>query len=274
MQKSALYTLLILFFTVAVGFDPVAADQTDRFRAGLLKRIYSDDHGISSHAMTNMARSYCWDSGPVDYVRAYMWFTLSVARHSPETFYATQGHKKIIPRMTPQQIEKARQMARQWIQAYWEKAPGGVAQADIKALQRRLAAGDDLALDEIVRRAEFGDQAARVELGTIYWEGRALKPDLKKALNWWTRVAEQGNAEIMTKLGILYSNGHPGQGLAADPRKGEVWLLRAATKHYSPAAQLLTRMYRDGNGSVPADPDKYRYWDQKCDEAAARKAED
>ena len=261
---------VILSFFLVMGGSSVADDRTDRFRAKLLYRIYSDDPVFASNAMFNMAESYCWGNGSADYVRAYMWYTLAVARRSPEGWFTSRGHQKIIPRMTPQQIEKARQMAHRWMQTYWEQAPGSLAEADIKEVRRRHAAGDDLALDEIIRRAQFGDQAARIELGAVYWEGSAVKTDPEKALFWWNRVAEEGNAEIMTRLGTLYMDGDPGHGIAADPRKGEIRLLRAATQGHTPAAQRLTILYRDGKGPVRADPDKYRYWHQKWTTAVAR----
>ena len=269
MKQLAIYTLLTIFLAVTVGFNPVAADQTDAFRARCLKDIHSEDHRVSAQAMFNMAQSYWGANEPADYVRAYMWYTLSVARHRPDAWYAIQSRKKIIPHMTPQQIEKAEQMARRWMQAYWGQTPVSMADVDIKELQQRIVNGDDWVLDEIVRRAESGDQEARIEFGTMYWEGIAVKPDPDKALHWWTRAAEEGDAEIMTKLGILYSNGHPGKGVAADPRKGEIWLLRAATKGYTAAAHLLTIMYREGKNPVRADFHKYRYWYHKWAEAAA-----
>ena len=270
MKKPEIYSLLIIVFAIAVGFNSVAADQTDTFRARCLKDIHSEDHRVSAQAMFNMGQTYWGGNEPADYVRAYMWYTLSVARHKPDAWYAIRNRNKIISRMTPQQIEKAEHMARRWMQAYWGQTPVSIAEADIKELQQRIVNGDDWVLDEIIRRAEFGDQEARIEFGTMYWEGIAVKSNPDKALYWWTRAAEEEDAEIMTKLGILYSNGHPGKGVAADPRKGEIWLLRAATKGYTAAAYLLTIMYREGKDPVRADIHKYRYWYHKWAEAAAR----
>ena len=270
MKQAAGCTLVLLSLFLAVGGGAVADDRTERFRAKLLFRIHSDEPVFASNAMFNMAESYTWGNGSADYVRAYMWYTLAVARRSPEGWFNSQGHQKITPRMTPQQIEKARQMAHQWMQAYWEQTPDSILKADLKEVRRRHVTGDDLALGEIVRRAQFGDQAAWIALGAIYWEGSAVEPDPAKALSWWNRVAEDGNAEIMNKLGILYLDGHSDHGIPADPRKGEIWLLRAATTGHTPAAQLLRILYRDGKGPVRADPDKYRYWNQKWTTAVAR----
>jgi len=263
--------LLILLLAFAFfGINPVAADPTDTSRARYLRDIHSEDPRLSAQAMFNMGQSYLGVNEPADSVRAYMWYTLSAARHKPDSWYAIQSRNKLISHMTPQQIEKAEQTARRWMQAYWEQTPVIMAKADIKELQKRIEEGDDWLLDEIFRRAESGDQEARIEFGTMYWEGIAVRSDPDKAIYWWTRAAEEEDAEMMTRLGMLHAKGHPGKGVAADPRKGEVWLLRAATKGHAAAAHRLAIMYRDGNPPVRADIHKYRYWYQKWAQAAAR----
>ena len=247
--------------------------QHDVYRKNLLKEVLDEDRRISSLAMFNLGFSYLSGNSPQDHLRAYMWFTISAARYKARAFYALTSREKLILRMTPVQIESAEQMAHQWMMEHWGHAPIDMADADFKELQRRLTAGDKRALDEIIRRAESGDQAAQIELGEMYWSGIAVKPDPEKAFYWWTKAADGGNVEMMTKLGILYSDGHPGHGIAPDPPKGEFWLLKAGKKGYSSAAHLLTMLYREGKGAIPADTAKYRYWYERWAEAAARKGD-
>jgi TPR repeat protein len=49
--------------------------------------------------------------------------------------------------------------------------------------------------------------------------------------------------------------------------------LQAGKKGYSSAAHLLTILYREGKGAVPADTAKYRYWYERWAETAAREGD-
>lgn len=267
-------TCLLLFAVYAPGAAADEDAQDIAFREELLKEALYDDRRISAWAMFNLGQSYLPRVGyPHDYVRAYMWYTISAARNEGNAFYPTTSRAKIISRMTPEQIETAEQMARKWMMDHWGHAPIETAKADFKELQRRLAAGDSRALDEIVRRAESGDQAAQIELGNMYWESIAVKSDPNKAFNWWTMAAEGGNQEMMVKLGVIYLNGHIGRGIAPDPAKAEFWLLRAGEKGHKNAAGILSSIYLKGRGPVPADVAKYRYWYEREAEAAAREGD-
>jgi TPR repeat protein len=195
----------ILMFLLPAAFQPVGvvevrADENARhdvYRERLLKELLDEDRRISSLTMFNLGYSYLPGNNPQDHIRAYMWFTISAARHKAHAFYALTSREKLKRKMTLEQIESAEQMAHQWMIEHWGHAPVGLGAADFKELQRRLVAGDKGALDEIIRRAESSDQAAQIELGEMYWWGIAVKANPEKAIYWWTRAADEGKIEMM-----------------------------------------------------------------------------
>src|SRR5579871_4464764 len=62
------------------------------------------------------------------------------------------------------------------------------------------AAGDIPALKT---RAEAGDAAAQTSLGWIYQKGTGTKPDMKEAVKWFEKAADQNNPEALVALGEM-----------------------------------------------------------------------
>jgi TPR repeat protein len=56
-------------------------------------------------------------------------------------------------------------------------------------------------------KAKLGDADAQNELGAAYSEGKVIKQNRKKAVYWFRRSAEQGNALSTCNLGMLYLMG-------------------------------------------------------------------
>lgn len=269
---------LIFFFILTLCFHPRTFAENERdldgeldvFRKELLKEALYADKRISAMAMFNLGSSYLSDDNSTDFIQAYMWFTISAARNEGNAFYAVSSRKKVIAKMTAEQIATAEEKAHLWMMDHWGEAPINMEDADFGELQRRLTAGDDRALDEIIRRADADDHAAQITLGEMYWWNIAVKSDPQKALFWWKKAAESGNVEIMTKLALFFLEGHPGHKLPPDPLEGEMWLLKAGNEGYVAAAHLLTALYRDGNGPIAANPQKYRFWYEKWADSAAK----
>ncbi len=71
----------------------------------------------NAHAQTSLGFMYSKGRGvPQDYVQAHMWYTLAASRLPPGTDRdgAVQNRDIVAARMTPAQIAKAQQLAREW----------------------------------------------------------------------------------------------------------------------------------------------------------------
>ena len=54
---------------------------------------------------------------------------------------------------------------------------------------------------------------------------KRIAKDLKKAVEWYTKSAEQGNAGAQNNLGLCYDNG---EGVAKDLKKAVEWYTKSA----------------------------------------------
>ena len=63
------------------------------------------------------------------------------------------------------------------------------------------------ALKEWKPLAEKGDAKSQTHLGILYYNGRGVLKDYKKAVKWLTQAAEQGEAEAQFILGEIYIEG-------------------------------------------------------------------
>merc|ERR1719335_1561321 len=77
------------------------------------------------------------------------------------------------------------------------------------------------ALKWYTKAAEQGDANAAFKLGTLC----KLKPDLPKALEWFMKAAEKGHVEAPVQLGIMY---HEGCGAEQNFSEALHWYLEAA----------------------------------------------
>ncbi|HHW5018725.1 TPA: tetratricopeptide repeat protein, partial [Haemophilus influenzae] len=55
--------------------------------------------------------------------------------------------------------------------------------------------------------AEQGNAKAQYNLGVMYGNGRGVKQDYFKAVNWYRKAAEQGHADAQLNLGYMYEKG-------------------------------------------------------------------
>jgi hypothetical protein len=112
--------------------------------------------------------------------------------------------------------------------------------------------------DRLVASAESGDAAAQLELGILYYNGRAdsHRADYTEALKWFQRAADQGNAKAQDRIGLMYYNG---QGVAQDYAQAAYWYQLAAQAGDLHARLQLSDMYQRGVG-VPRDVSESRKW--------------
>lgn len=73
----------------------------------------------------------------------------------------------------------------------------------------------------LISLAESGDKEAQTELGVCYIKGDGVELDLKKAVLWWQKAADQNYAEAQYYLGLCYVNG---SGIEKNNKKAkELW---------------------------------------------------
>ena len=88
------------------------------------------------------------------------------------------------------------------------------ARADLEAGKRAYDQGDyATALKELRPMAEQGDTQAQTLLGIMYNRGRGVPFDVGQAMKWYKAAADQGNAEAQCYLGAMYLKRDTAQGL-------------------------------------------------------------
>lgn len=72
--------------------------------------------------------------------------------------------------------------------------------------------------------AELGDPEAQTYLGLLYETGRGVPQSLTQAALWYRRAADQGSTAAQYMLGLLYDKG---RGVPVDVVEAEKWLILA-----------------------------------------------
>ncbi len=99
-------------------------------------------------------------------------------------------------------------------------------------------------------RAESGDPRAQFTLGRLYYDGNGNNTqDYDRAVKWFRRAADQGNASAQLYLGLMSDEG---QGVPQDYAEAAKWYRRAAEQECAPAQCNLGLCYETGRG-VPKD---------------------
>lgn len=111
------------------------------------------------------------------------------------------------------------------------------------------------------KAAEQGGASAQNELAEIYYRGigEAAK-DYKKAAYWYKKAAEQGHNRAQENLADMY---YKGRGIQKQNKLS--WLKKLAEQEDTSAMICLSEMYFDGHG-VKQDYNKAVYWCKKVAE--------
>jgi hypothetical protein len=72
--------------------------------------------------------------------------------------------------------------------------------------------------------AKAGVGLAQHGLGFMYMQGECVEQDGQKALEWFTRAAEQGLQGAMTTIGMMYREGN---GVERDEEQAKAWFRKA-----------------------------------------------
>jgi TPR repeat protein len=99
------------------------------------------------------------------------------------------------------------------------------------------------------KSAEQGDAIAQSNLGSMYGTGDGVPKDSSEAVKWYRKAAEQGNAGGQFNLGFMYATG---EGVPLDFAKAMKWYRKAAEQRNTVAQLQLGLMYANGI-RVPKD---------------------
>ena len=103
-----------------------------------------------------------------------------------------------------------------------------------------------LSLNGYRQKATLGDAEAQAYLGKLYLTGEgSLIQDIKKALFWFSKSAEQGDWFSQLTLGDMYFYG---VGVHQDYHEALRWYLKAADQGIIKAEYNVAEMYRRGEG--------------------------
>jgi len=117
--------------------------------------------------------------------------------------------------------------------------------------------------------ANIGNLRAQTFIGAMYYTGRGVPQDERRAVEWYSKAAEQGGARAQGNLGSLYLNG---RGVPRNDRQAVEWYRKAAEQGNSTAQACLGAMYYDGKG-VPQDYLQAVEWYRKAAEQGDDRAQ-
>jgi TonB family protein len=93
--------------------------------------------------------------------------------------------------------------------------------------------------------AESGYASAQFLLGSLYAQGRGVRQDDSRALDWYRTAARLGNADAAYALGEIYL---VGRGIRTSAKKAAQWFQAAAHQGHRDAQVKLSELYRNGVG--------------------------
>src|SRR5215468_364194 len=117
--------------------------------------------------------------------------------------------------------------------------------------------------------AEAGNAEAQTMLGIIYEEGKGVSQDYAAAVTWYRRAADQGYPDAQFYLACMHDLG---KGVPIDPAAAANWLTKAADQGHTDAQFSLGVMYEDGIG-VSQDHQAAVGWYRKAAEQGHGKAQ-
>ena len=122
----------------------------------------------------------------------------------------------------------------------------------------------DKALQWWSKAAEQAYAPAQYQLAVMYYNGEGTKKNGDKAFQWFSKAAEQDYAHAQYSLAVMYYNG---EGTKKNGDKAFQWFSKAAEQDYAPAQYQLAVMYYNGEGTEK-NGDKAFQWFSKAAEQA------
>lgn len=104
--------------------------------------------------------------------------------------------------------------------------------------------------------ADQGNADAQFSMGVLYYSGGKIKQNLELAVEWFHKAADQGHAGAQFNLGNEYKRGG---GLDQNDSKAVYWWRKAAQKGLLQAQHNLGMAYYFGSG-ITQDRNKAMFW--------------
>ncbi|MDJ0949537.1 MAG: tetratricopeptide repeat protein [Alphaproteobacteria bacterium] len=150
---------------------------------------------------------------------------------------------------------------------FWALLLAVPARADLAAGEAAFDRGDfEAAYREFLPLAQAGNRKAQFWIGRLYFEGKGVPEDGRKAAKWLTRSARQGDAFAIFLLAYHYSDGW---GVPKNKKKGDCLYVLAAYAGMSDAqwefGQIVTK-----KSDPKAAPDPRAKYAMEMLERAAR----
>ena len=100
--------------------------------------------------------------------------------------------------------------------------------------------------DEAFALAKKGYPWAQFNVGVMYANGEGVSQSDAKAIKWYRKGAQQGNADAQMHLGVMYANG---QGVPENDAEAVKWYRKAADQGDAYAQNNLGVRYYLGEGA-------------------------
>ena len=95
------------------------------------------------------------------------------------------------------------------------------------------------------KSAAQNDPAGQYNLARLYRDGTGVSADVKEAVKWFTKAAENKSAHAADALGELYEFG---RGIKADPKEAAKWYGQASERGLTQATANLVALNEDVRG--------------------------
>jgi len=140
---------------------------------------------------------------------------------------------------------------------YRKAADAGLAEAQVRlAYILDYSEDNDEALGLYRAAADQGNSDGQFGLGEMYAKGEGTEQDYEKAVEQFTRAADNDNLRAIWLLFRAYETGE--LGLQADPALAGKWLIRGAEIGDRTAMQELIAAYEEGTHGLQANPERVR----------------
>ena len=117
------------------------------------------------------------------------------------------------------------------------------------------------------KAAEQGDAGGQYHLGNAYEIGEGVEQDFREAVKWYRKAAEQGNASGQIALGFAYGGG---KGVAKNQREAVRWHRKAVEQAHYFLQQMLGDAYWDGKGVEKDRSEAVRIFRMAAEQGNAR----
>lgn len=108
------------------------------------------------------------------------------------------------------------------------------------------------AVEWFQKAAEQGNADAQYKLGLHYRAGNGVEKSAEKAAEWFQKAAEQGKADAQYNLGLCYSLG---EGIIRDDEEAFKWFRKSADRSFADFNEILkvAQCYAKGSGVAKDD---------------------